>query len=134
MSVRHELERRVEWEGDCPRTTEEAGAWFLCRHSLKERGELYDLYECEELVHLAGSPPPYSRVTGCLVELLLLLTKARAGAVRGYVEHARWLLWCVERASRGNAKYVGAARDVLQELEALEGEGKGSKEAVLRDS
>ncbi|MEN2999657.1 MAG: hypothetical protein ABDH61_03695 [Acidilobaceae archaeon] len=128
-SLRHELELQIEWR-ECPKPDERLGAWYSCAPQLVERGELYDVYRCEELVHVAGSPPPYSRVMGCLVELLVLLTKARAGAVKGYSEHARWLAWCVERASRGG-KYAEVARVVLQELESLEGEGKGAGGALL---
>lgn len=128
-SVMHQLELRMEWE-ECPKLDERLGAWYLCTPRLEEEGELYDVYRCEELVHLAGTPPPYSRVMGCLVELLVLLTKARAGAVKGYLEHARWLAWCVERASRGG-RYAEVARVVLQELEALEGEGEGAGRALL---
>ncbi|MCS7106932.1 MAG: hypothetical protein NZ902_02375 [Acidilobaceae archaeon] len=128
-SVRHELELRVEWE-ECPRPHERLGAWYSCMPRLLERGELYDVYRCEEFAHIGGTPPPYSRVMGCLVELLVLLTKARVGAVKGYLEYARWLTWCVERASRGG-RYAEVARLVLQELEALEGEGKEAGGPVL---
>jgi len=120
-SVRHTLESRIEWDsGGCPRVSEDLGLWVSCTPTLISEAPDFDVYVCSEFTYVAGVPPPYTRVMGCLVELLVLYTKARAGVLEaGYVEYARWLKWCVERASRGDSRYVSATEEVLRELEEI---------------
>lgn len=116
-SLRHELEAEVAWDGGCPRPDERLGAWYACSPRLVEEREEYDVYECEKMIHVAGTPSPYSRTTGCLVELLVLLSKVKAGVSMGdYACYARWLRRCVERSSRGNKKYLEVADAVLRDL------------------
>jgi len=117
-SVVHKLESRIEWGGDgCPRVSELLGCWFQCTPKLAMTDPEFDVYECSRFNHVAGAPPPYSRVTGCLVELLVIYTKVKAGvALEGYLDYARWLRWCVDRASRGDPRYVSIADLVLQDL------------------
>lgn len=123
-SVVHELESRITWGDDgCPIVSHELGSWFYCEPSLVERGSNFDIYECLEFKHLTGVSPPYTRVTGCLVELLVLYTKVKAGVLEGdYLEYARWLKWCIERASRGDVRYVSTAELILQKLREAHGE------------
>lgn len=123
-SLTHELEAEIAWEGECPKPDERLGAWYACEPRLVERREEYDLYECGRLEHIIGVPPPYSRTMGCLVELLVILTKVRAGVELGdYRCYASWLRRCIERSSRGNPKYLEVADAVLREL-GLAGEAK----------
>ena len=125
-SVAHKLESRIEWGSDgCPRVSELLGCWFQCTPALAAVNPGFDVYECSRFKHVAGAPPPYSRVMGCLVELLIVYTKVRAGvAMEGYLDYARWLRWCVERASRGDPRYVSIADLILQDLKRAPGESR----------
>lgn len=118
-SLTHRLERVLEWGGDgCPVMSPRLGSWFSCTPTLVEEGLDLDVYECLEFKHVVGTPPPYTRVMGCLVELLVLYTKVKARVIEeGYLEYAKWLRWCIERASRGDPRYVSTAEFILQELE-----------------
>jgi hypothetical protein len=118
-SLTHRLEHVIVWGGDgCPVVSESLGCWFHCTPRLVAEDQGFDTYECSSFKHIAGSPPPYSRVMGCLVELLVVYTKAKAGVLSGgYVGYARWLRWCIERASRGDPRYVSIAELVLQDIE-----------------
>ncbi|MDM7276005.1 MAG: hypothetical protein P3X22_007845 [Thermoprotei archaeon] len=125
LSLIHSLELEVSWGSDgCPVVDEFKGAWFTCAPRLLASGGDYDEYECSSFTHTGGSPPPYSRAMGCFVELLILLSKARAKVVdAGSLSYARWLRWCVGRASPGDERIVGVSDTVLRELEKVLGEG-----------
>ncbi len=120
-SLVHKLESRIEWgDDDCPKVSEFLGCWFKCYPTLILENRDYDIYECSKFTHVAGVPPPYSRVMGCLVELLVIYTKVKAGVIReGYLDYAKWLRWCIEKASRGDFKYVSTADFILQDLERV---------------
>ncbi len=122
-SLTHKLESKIEWGGDgCPITSELLGCWFQCTPKLVIEEAGFDIYECLVFKHVAGVPQPYSRVMGCLVELLVVYTKVKAGVIQeGYLDYARWLRWCIERASRGDPKYVSIANLILQYLEEASG-------------
>ncbi|MGC9210323.1 MAG: hypothetical protein ACP5FT_03570 [Acidilobus sp.] len=120
QSLRHELEAEIDWSGGCPRPDERLGAWYECSYALASTDERGSLYSCDGLNMIAGSHVPYTRTYGCLVELLVLLTKARAGVwEEWYLPYAEGLAWCVRRSARGQARYVNAADEVLQELRSI---------------
>ncbi len=125
LSLTHRLESEVSWGPDgCPAVDESRGAWFKCTPSLSASSGDYDEYECSSFAHTGGSPPPYSRAMGCFVELLIILSKARAGVVGvDSLSYARWLRWCVGRASPGDERIVRVSDIVLRELEKALGEG-----------
>ncbi|GAB6147643.1 hypothetical protein [Stetteria hydrogenophila] len=92
----------LEVEGDV--------AWFACRDaSVRE-----------------GPGVPYTRAYGCLVELAVLASKAKAGVLGGWaLGYARGLLWCVKRSeAMGGGRYARLAERLLQVVEeALRGRG-----------
>ena len=77
-SVQHELEEMVEWRG-CPVPDDVHGAWFKCKPVKATGSDYFTVFECRGFRHVSGEPPPYSRSYGCLVELIVLYTKIRAG-------------------------------------------------------
>lgn len=99
MSIEHTLEDLIQWKG-CPAPDPGMGAWYKCIPTLARSEAGYDVYECRGLEHVAGSPPAYTRAHGCLVELMVVYTKLRAGVrMEGVGEYARWLEWCVTRSA-----------------------------------
>ncbi len=126
LSLRHELEAQVNWDGGCPRPDPTRGLWFTCHYvTVSDEGPDV-LFRCVELRREGGELPPYSRVYGCLVELLVLLTKAKAGAGEPwYLDYAKGLRWCVERASRGDRRYVSTADEALRGIEEALRSNKG---------
>lgn len=98
-----------------------------CRPRLVEARGGVARFACEDARVAWGRPAPYTRAYGCLVELAVLASKARAGVVGCEAfEYARWLGWCVERSAPGLAEYRSAAAMALQAVEeALRGRCKG---------
>ncbi len=80
-------------------------------------------FTCQQVRISWGRPLPYTRAYGCLVELAVLASKARAGVLGcDALGYARWLVWCVERSAPGRSDYRGAAAMALQAVEeALRG-------------
>lgn len=117
-SLNHSFESSLEWGVDgCPSLNSMLGAWYSCTPRLVGESMEFDIYECSSFTYLTGAPPPYTRVMGCFIELLILLTKARAGVLEdSFLEYAKWLRWCIERASRGDERYVRVVELILQEL------------------
>ncbi len=121
-SVRHQLEVELAWREGCPDVDESLGAWYECNYALREINSEGKSFSCDGLRLIAGKHSPFTRTYGCLVELLVLLTKARAGVWEDWwLPYAEGLVWCVTRSSRGSGPYVVAANEVLQELRALRG-------------
>lgn len=115
----------------CENTDPAAGHWLECEPSLVESGGSHDVYACSSLRLTWGFQPPYSRAYGCLVELLVVYTKMKAGVLGPEaLDYARWLLWCVERSSSVR-EHVLAARRVLELAERVAGEGSESGRAIL---
>ena len=119
-SIEHRLEHNIRWDIDgCPVADDTLGAWFQCNPRMVEETMEYDVYQCQGFQHITGMTPPYSRVQGCLVELLVILTKAEAGVVEDNIlDYARWLKWCVERASPVEEKYVVLSKRILRRIES----------------
>jgi len=125
-SLRHELEQELQWSEGCPAVDESLGAWYDCRYRLLSLQKEGSSYVCDGIRYLGGLTGPFTRTYGCLVELLVLLTKARAGVwEEWFLPYAKGLTWCVERSSRGSEKYVNAALEVLRELEGIRGKAEG---------
>ena len=111
-SLEHRLERSLEWRGDCPLLGEEYGVILTCtRPLLHHAGGPAYYYSCKYRV--AGGAPTagYTRLYGCLVELLVHATKAAAGAVDPSPCLIEAMLRCMVRAggARG-ARLAGRAR------------------------
>ncbi len=123
-SVGHSLERLLAWEGSCPRVEPSLGSWFSCTAVYERTSGGADFYYCREFRNLSSSLLVYSRTYGCLVELLILKTKAEAGVIgKESLEYARWLYWCVKRSSPGEEKYARVALSILQGIEKALGLG-----------
>lgn len=94
-----------------PELVEASGgvAWFRCRGHRTRR----------------GPGVPYTRSYGCLVELAVLASKARAGVLEGWaLDYARGLAWCVERSEApGGGRHVGLARRLVRIIEEALGGG-----------
>ncbi len=107
---------RVNYEGGVPVVDPSLGSWFSCNASLAGEGPYYDLYFCDgpRPLALAGWEG-YSRVYGCLVELLVAATKALAG-IRVPEGYAEGLAWCVERSSLGDPRVREAVEWALQTI------------------
>lgn len=100
----------------CNKIDTSMGHWLECKPTLIAELEEYEVYSCESPRLTQGSMPPYTRSYGCLVELLVLLTKIKAGILnKEALDYAKWLVWCVERSSPGT-EYVHAARHVLNAI------------------
>ncbi len=123
-SLNHELESMITWDPEkrCPVPSPKWGAWVEClAESTGWEGEVRR-YVCRDSRHLSGSPPSYTRSLGCLVEMLIIITKLEAdaplpeirGGVMGYLE---WLAWCVSRSSGGRLDAV--ARGLLERASRL---------------
>ena len=123
-SVSHSLEKRLAWEGSCPRVDQSLGSWFSCTAIYERTSGGADFYYCRDFTSLSPSPFAYFRAYGCLVELLVLKTKVDAGVVgRDSLEYARWLYWCVKRSSPGEERYARIALSILQGIEEALREG-----------
>ena len=120
-SIEHRLEDELEWP--CPKPDPEVGAWYECRpRLLRVEDDGVAWYECSVFKHLAGYPPVYTRSYGCLVELMILYTKARAGVrIDGVRDHARYLEWCVARSSPWNKDLVNLASKIRALIDDLAG-------------
>ncbi len=125
----HRLEEKVSWEDDgCPRTDVSMGYWFECK-AVAERveGDSY-WFSCDGgLKPLGGyGLTVYNRAYGCIVELLIIHSKLKAGVTLGegydLLSHARMLAWCVERSAPGDEVLKGYARGLLQGIQELVGE------------
>lgn len=127
-SVAHALELEVRWDeaSGCPELKGLGGVYRCHYHQLSDGGNSV-AYSCN-LEEVEPPQVPYTRAYGCLVELLVLLTKARAGVYEGwYLEYARGLKWCVEHSTRGSPEYVNTANAILQELESIVSPGAGGR-------
>ena len=115
-SIRHRLELEVEYESGCPMPEAGRGSWFTCLGVPVGEAPGYTLYECDGPRPLLLTPwTGYTRAYGCLVELLVLATKALAGVEvpRGHVEG---LAWCIRRSAPGDPGLEEALDWALQAL------------------
>lgn len=108
------------------KTCKPSGQPFIikCKPELKGVDESAAWFNCRELEVRAGQGMPYTRVYGCLVELAVLASKARAGVVEDWaLSYARGLVWCVERSeAMGERRYGELARRLMRAVEeALRG-------------
>lgn len=96
-SVLHELDARLS---RMPGAVFDSGygSWFSCLPNRVGESGAYTLYECDRLtpITVAGFRG-YHRGYGCLVELLVIYTKARAGVMDPSGEVVGYLLDCMRR-------------------------------------
>lgn len=131
-SYYHELEQKIDWQEGCPTPDPLLGVWARCEAAFlsvdRETGAHW--YRCENLEVVSPGLwswwTPYYRAYGCLVELLVLASKVRAG-VAGYrglhiIRHAEMLARCVERSAPGRGELREGARRVLQDIREGVGE------------
>ncbi len=125
-SINHTLELKVAFDDNgCPRPSE-LGSWYRCDYVINYNDNEKVGGVCRSFIPVRLASVPYTRLYGCLVELLVILTKARAGVIKDwYLEYARGLRDCIERSSRGAPRYVAAADSALQELEGIIRQGQG---------
>ncbi len=115
-SIRHELELLIDYESGCPMPDAKRGSWFTCPGVPVGEAPEYRLYECEGPRPLLLAPwTGYSRAYGCLVELLVMATKAIAG-VDVPRSHVDGLVWCIRRSAPGDPRLEEALDWALQAL------------------
>ncbi|MEB3788453.1 MAG: hypothetical protein GSR72_01000 [Desulfurococcales archaeon] len=120
-SLKHILEKRRLEPGECP-LMDIDGDYRVCLSPLRVFGGTdYDIYSCT-LSHgfLAGdwySNIGYSRVYGCLLELLVYYTKVMSGIGdlpgHGYLEG---LKWCIVRASNRDKAVMDVVDEILSAI------------------
>ncbi len=89
--------------------------YITCKPVLNKKNENYNEYICGNIRLEKGDPVPYSRAYGCLVEMLVILTKIEAGvSLEFFLNYLKDLKWCVERASPYNSRLKEVAELVLQ--------------------
>ena len=112
-SVLHSLELSLEWQGT-PMPDNSLGYWYRCGPIIRGPaiGE-EEWFSCP-LKELGGRlPGAYTRLYGCVVELLVHITKARAGAVPLDWELVRRMLWCIRRSARGDRRLADRLTESL---------------------
>ncbi|MCE4609229.1 MAG: hypothetical protein F7C36_02470 [Desulfurococcales archaeon] len=116
-SLNHVLEEERLEPSECPLLDAE-GCYRVCLSPLRVFGGIdYDIYSCSlsHGFHVSDmcSSIGYSRVYGCLLELLVYYTKVMAGitGLPGY-EYLEGLKWCIERASNHDK----AVTDIVDEI------------------
>jgi hypothetical protein len=98
-SLLHTLENRIEWNGECPLPANTWGYWLLCKNiSVVHSEPEIDYYTCS-YSSVGGKPlVGYSRIYGCTVELLVYLTKVKAGVYDADMRIVQYLLDCIRRS------------------------------------
>lgn len=114
-SILHEFERNnirdpsIIYSGNL-------GSWFSCTPiRVGESGE-YTLYECDRINPIVKSCfNGYHRGYGCLLELLIIYTKARAGVVEPSKDIVSYLLECMGR-SGSRVEVIERVKRLLQDI------------------
>lgn len=118
LSIKHD--KIIEKKGPCLPSRPFA-LYMICKPHLKESFESYDLYFCTDIKTVYGKPEPYSRTYGCLVEMLVVLTKLKSKALdRRYLTYLDFLRWCIERSSPKEKRFKEVAEDVMQDAREIE--------------
>ncbi|MCE4603532.1 MAG: DUF447 family protein [Aeropyrum sp.] len=127
-SFYHELENEVEYEDSCPKPDTSLGSWYLCtaREIRSERHSVW--FMCVGGLEEVASSTwiPYFRAYGCLVELLVLASKVKAGlpeylSGRSLI-YSEELFRCVRRSAAARGELVEGAERVLQDIRKAVGE------------
>ncbi|MDP8002572.1 MAG: hypothetical protein ACP5I6_02410 [Caldisphaera sp.] len=116
-SLEHRIENRIIHNNKCLDFDDKLGSWYYCNSYInKDHCDKYEFY-CDNFYKIKGENIPYSRSYGCLIELLILLTKVKAGIKeQWFLNYASGLKWCVERSSNKDEKYVELSEKLLQML------------------
>jgi len=119
-SMEHRLEEQLRYESGCPVPDPALGAWYLCQGLPVASTPEAEWYSCTNPRWLGGVlGPAYSRAYGCYVELLIILSRARAGVYTGVPEGLlEGLLECVRRSARGG-EVVAAAEHAVQAIRGI---------------
>jgi hypothetical protein len=112
LSINHD--KIIENEGPC-KPPRPYMMYILCKPKPIKEEEVSNVYLCKNVEVFEGAAQPFTRVYGCLVEMLVVLTKLEAGALdESYIDYLRKLKWCIERASPRNDMFKEVAEDVLR--------------------
>ncbi|AFZ70906.1 Protein of unknown function (DUF447) [Caldisphaera lagunensis DSM 15908] len=116
-SLDHEIENEIKYVNGCP-DLDNMGSVYLCYSRFLREDENGIEFECEKFEKIKGENLPYTRVYGCLVEMLILLTKIEANVIEDwFLDYAKGLKWCVERASKMDEKYVRISNEIFKRIE-----------------
>ena len=121
-SLRHELEMELSYREGCPQPDSKLGLWYYCKALFSYEDKERYVFRCEDMQKIGGECRPYSRAYGCIVELLVVLTKLQAGIKEPwFLEYARGLKWCVERSSNEDERLVSISDEILRSIEGYIG-------------
>ncbi len=118
-SLRHELEDKIQYCGPCPCPDPRLGSWYSCAPQFyPDMGDFKPLTCANLKPQVSGryNITAYSRVYGCLVELLVYYTRVIAGVWRRSPIVEAYLADCAIRASRGDRRIAKAVSEILQRL------------------
>lgn len=116
-SLNHEIEKEIDYENDCP-NLDNLGSIYLCDSLFIREDENRLEFQCIKFEKIKGDNTPFTRVYGCLVEMLVLLTKVESGVIEDYfLDYAKGLKWCIERSSKMDEKYVRASNEIFKRIE-----------------
>ncbi len=120
-SLEHRLEYNVQWNGECVVPDRELGMWISCPAPLIQYDiPHYTIISCRPRLLNAPISVPYTRYYGCIVELLVYITKVLANVDvldEGYI---RRMLACIRRSAPFRLEvYERVARFVQGILKAL---------------
>ncbi|MEB3844217.1 MAG: hypothetical protein LRS48_00880 [Desulfurococcales archaeon] len=116
-SLKHELENKIKYCGSCPCPDPRLGSWYSCTPQLySDTGDFKPLTCTNLKPQLSGlhTITAYSRVYGCLVELLVYCTRVLAGVWGRSPSVEAYLAGCAIRASRGDRRVVETVSEILQ--------------------
>ena len=119
-SFRHELEYTLEWDA-LPRPDPRLGVWYSCSSVVGLGAVGHESWYTCRIRHVAGQQDwAYYRAYGCVVELLVHLSKVAAGVAGLDSSLVEALLSCVGRSMRGDPdrafRLEMALRDILESV------------------
>ncbi len=122
----HRLEARLEPWSQCPRVDPLLGSWYFCDAMLSGTSRDALAYTCSgglKLIVEGSKPLAYARSYGCIVELLVLHSKLKAGVTPSFdiVSYAEGLEWCIRRSAPGRSDLAVVAYELLQDIRMLAG-------------
>ena len=111
-SLIHKLEKELRYESDNPVPDPSLGSWYYCFPVLVSSGFEYNLYYCDKIHKLYEiTYPGYVRGKGCFLELLIILSRVKAGIWIPNKDVIEYLDNCVRRSIRD-----GEIRDITRRV------------------
>ena len=128
LSIRHDP--KLESEGPC-KPPKDFTLYVICEPSIKEIREDFKIYECRNVEIFEGNPEPYSRAYGCFVEMLVVITKMKAGVLdQKYLSYLDFLRWCIERSAPKSEKMRVVLNYVLQSFRDFEHDTQQDRQSL----